>query len=160
MANMVHEVFGDLLLVLHTEALPSRDEWQSYLNSLGEMSIEVRQLVFTDGGRPNSEQRAALHEVLRDKHNTGSVISSSKIIRHVVAAINWLGPHNVQSFAASELDKALQYIRVTRGEAPQLMTRIAALSTKMDSPLKSLPQQFSRAISVGKSVQKPDRTIH
>lgn len=147
MPNMVHEVFGDFILVLHTTTLPSDEEWGDYLDSIKKkMSIQVRQLVFTDGGGPNTKQRAALDEVLRGKINTGSVISSSRIIRHVVAAINWLGPHNVWSFAPNELDKALQHIGVTEQEAPKLLAKAATLATKLSSPLHSLPPNLQRSL--------------
>jgi hypothetical protein len=144
MVDMVHEVFGDFLLVLHTDNLPSDDEWRSYINSIAKMPTRVRQLVFTDGGGPTSKQRAELNEVLRSKLNTGSVISSNRMIRYVVAAVNWLGAHNVRSFAPNELKNAMQYIGVTDEEVPRLLTRLAALAVKLSCPLTCLPSDPSR----------------
>jgi hypothetical protein len=141
MANMVHEVSGNLILVLHSSALPTDEEWRAYVQRVAKMPTEMRQLVLSDGGRPNAEQRSELDEVLRTKYNIGAVVSSSGIIRHVVAAINWLGPHNLKSFAAHELNKALKYIRVTKHEAPQIMNRIAVLTTKLDSSLQALAKR-------------------
>jgi hypothetical protein len=137
MTHMVHEVFGDLLLVLHTAALPTDEEWRAYLDTIANMQNHVRQLVFTDGGGPTTNQRAALVEVLRDKINTGSVISSNRIIRHVVTAINWLGPHNVRSFAPHELDRALEHLGVLESEVAELMAKVTALAARLDGPLES-----------------------
>lgn len=140
--NMVHAVKDRLVLLIHNVAPPSDDEWFEYVRTLTEMlkTGGIKQIVFTDGGSPNTTQRGLLNQAVKDKDNQVAVVSDSPMVRSVVTALAWFNP-KVKVFAPTRIDEALAYLGYQREEMPRLLTEVRALRLRLGNEnLRSIPQ--------------------
>jgi hypothetical protein len=121
---------GPVIVAVHTVGEPSNEEWEDYIRIVlhaarlfGEDMAVVRQILVTDGGGPNPAQRAAI--VKATEHIRGApsvpraVISSSKFVRGIVTALNWLD-RNVKLFTPEEVDQAIAFL----GLEPAIVTEV------------------------------------
>lgn len=91
-----------VVLSLHTDVDPSREEWSQFLEELGSALRDqrgnvdgIRNLAISDGGAPNAAQRREMMEHVGNKANKVAVITSSlenPIKRGVATALTWLNP--------------------------------------------------------------------
>jgi hypothetical protein len=145
MANMVHEIDGDLFVVVHRVTPPTDREWSDYLKSWHPLDMSrVRTLVFTDGGRPNTAQRAMANEALGGKASLTAVVSASPLVRGTVTALGWFNPKRVnpkiKAFSPEEADRAFDYLGVTTpSETARAWMLVEKLRAKLgDQTLKSI----------------------
>lgn len=116
----------DVVVVVYTSFSPSDDEWNDYIDTLvaaanahgGDLS-RCRQLMMTDGGGPNSVQRAHAQRTLAAVNGEAmpvAVVSSSPAVRGIVTAFNWMNM-NIRMFHPTEVAAAFDFLRA--GEATQ-----------------------------------------
>jgi hypothetical protein len=112
MAELIFKLIDDLILAVHGARPPSSSEWDSYLKEHQRLASEKRKvsiLVVTEGGGPNSAQRAALKELVASDLRT-AIVTGSVAVRGIVTAFNWLGWSSMQAFAPHEMDGALRLV--------------------------------------------------
>src|SRR5689334_9616515 len=102
----------DLNVVLHTQAPPSGREWSAYIDQLrdyGPGRHELLGIVFSDGGGPDSAQRAEMLAVFGGQMPRTAIISSNPLVRGVMTALSWFNA-NVKAFSPGAIGDAFQYL--------------------------------------------------
>ena len=130
---------GNVLIIVHSEAPPSDEEWEAYVSvirSVKDLS-KLRCIAFTDGGAPNSSQRKLLNEALKNRPLQAAAVSSSTLVRGVVTALNWFNPL-VRAFAPERLGEAYQYLKLSREEVSAVNKAISALQKELGISLRCL----------------------
>jgi DNA-binding LacI/PurR family transcriptional regulator len=110
---------GRTLVVVHGVTHPGDKDWAIYLDAIRQHagSIEA-QLIVTDGGSPNSAQRRASLE-LSAAHPAppSAVVTSSVLVRGVVAALSWFMKDRIRAFSPAEFDEAYAFIGASAQKA-------------------------------------------
>ena len=100
---------------------PSLAEWDSFLDGTSEAMSEnggrCRVLVFTAGGKPDSEQRArSFDRGWRDnKHSPVVVVTSDPLARGVITVFSWFGL-NIRAMTEAELEQAYARLELSTSE--------------------------------------------
>lgn len=110
-----------LVLLVQSAVDPSLDEWDSFLDGTSEAMSEnagrCRVLVFTLGGKPDSEKRArALDRGWRDnKHSPVVVVTSDPLARGVITVFSWFGM-NIRTVTEQDLEQAYARLELSTAE--------------------------------------------
>ncbi len=125
---------GDLVVVAHNTEAPNDAAWEEFLSFFREASDvgKTRVLVFTDGGAPNTLQRASLNSALGGKQPRIAVVSASRLVRGVATAISWFNP-NIDIFTPDHVEKALDHLNVPAAERRGLLEIGATLRAQVSS---------------------------
>jgi hypothetical protein len=112
-----------LALYLHTEQDPSDAEWTAGCQAFrqlrkqcGEHTASLRTLVISDGGAPNTRQRAQFFRPNVGGRHRASVISvalSNPVKRGIATAITWLNPH-FRAFEPSHWAEAFAHVGLSQ----------------------------------------------
>lgn len=108
----------DLNVVLHTQAAPSGRDWSAYVDLLREYGpgrVELLGIVFSDGGGPDSAQRAEMLGVFGGQMPRTAIISSNPLVRGVTTAFSWFNA-NVKAFSPAAVGDAFKHLGVTPEE--------------------------------------------
>lgn len=135
---MAFTLVGDLLLLCHSSASPSDQEWGRWVErSRG--SEHRGMLAVTEGGSPNSAQRAKVAELVlqQAKPPPFALVTDSGVMRSVLTAFFWLlgSKQPMKAFAPSELDEALRWMGVTPSQE-QVRAAMARLQVALTKPVK------------------------
>jgi len=110
MPNMVFELNGTFLVTIHRAVDPTVQEWDHYMETFRRMDHDkVRQIVFTDGGGPNTKQRAVVNEVLDGRTTLCAVVTPAATIRGIVTAFGWFNA-KIKSFSPEETHLAFRHL--------------------------------------------------
>jgi len=139
-ANMVLDVFGDLMICVHTSRAPSDAEWARYIAAVGTCDVErLRTVVFTDGGAPNSEQRKLVNRALGGKTSVGGIVTGNVVVRSAVTALSWFNP-KIKAFSPERTEEAFQHVGLTPDEVPAVWEIVARLRTELGvADLRCIP---------------------
>lgn len=114
--NMVHSTWNDLFFVLHTGAMPTEEEWASYMVTCRRVPMErMRSFIITDGGSPNAKQRQEVNDNLKGRKSIAAVVSGSAMVRGVVTALTWFNA-GIKVFSPEESVAALKYLGLDKRE--------------------------------------------
>jgi transcriptional regulator with AAA-type ATPase domain len=114
-----------VLICVHGEQAPSDEDWTEWIATCAAEAPNItRLLVITDGTGPNSTQRAQVPKagVL---HIPVAVVTSSWVVRGMIAAVGWLG-QKIRGYFPSELPAAFVYLDLPTEAAQQSVTRTIA----------------------------------
>lgn len=131
MSSIATEAVGDYMVVVHSTAPPTDEEWQRNVVLQTLLPAErawVR--VWTDGGAPNAKQRAALSASLKGDQPRTAVLTPSKIAQTVGVAISWFNPRT-RIFSPHELDLALDHRNVVGPDRRLLQDTLARLRREL-----------------------------
>jgi hypothetical protein len=124
---------SEVLLYLHTSRAPSQPEWTEAMALLAggirrAGMKNLRGLVITDGGGPDTDMRARLKELYDREHLAmpTAVVAASALVRSVVGAISWFSP-SIKSFSVRDLDAALRFLDVPARAKPRLLGEARSL---------------------------------
>lgn len=115
--TMRMKILGRFVVFVHGRENPSESEWNAAIGqyrSIRELE-RMRIIVFTDGGAPNSAQRALLNQVTADREVPMAVITPSPAARAVGTAIRWFNPR-FRMFHPHEVDAAFSHIDADAAE--------------------------------------------
>lgn len=148
-----HFALRNLMVVvsLHTAQDPPADEWGIYADLLtqvikgahGDVS-NIRNFVVSDGGGPNSKQRAILRDVFDGRPNKIAVITNSlgnPIKRGLATAVSWINP----SFLAVPVEswrEAVAHVGLA-GDVERVLQALDPLQAKLGTANASLAQFVS-----------------
>ena len=132
LSNMVFEVIGRTIVVVHNEDFPTDAEWDPYLEALrAHLSLhDRRSLVVTQGGAPSSKQRARMSAVVGDHSAPTAVISSSSAVQATVGALH-LRNAAIGAFAPGDIDGALKYLGLSDDERRQILAALPELQRRV-----------------------------
>jgi len=131
--NIAVERVGHTLVVVHGATHPSDADWAIYLVALARNIATIEaQLIITNGGSPNSEQRRASLEIAAGRPVPPSaVVTSSVLARGAVTALSWFMKDRIHAFRPDEFDEACAFIGATaeKGTLRDAVTRLRATLT-------------------------------
>lgn len=120
--NAAFRLVGNVVVVVHNAVAPTSEEWEQYIATLfkacklygNDLSV-CRQFVLTDGGGPNSAQRAASLKAAEQMPHSQlmpvAVVSSSTFVRGIVTAFNWFNM-NLKAFSPQDVHKAISFLKI------------------------------------------------
>jgi hypothetical protein len=127
-ADMRHRCEGRLIMVAHTSASPSDEEWSGYARDVAAVLSrsspeDVRTVVFTDGGGPNAEQRRMLTEIKGWNTVRVSVVSQSLAVRGIVTAFSWFNP-KIKAFLPVAVEAAFRHLGLSPDEESKVWVTV------------------------------------
>jgi hypothetical protein len=143
MKTMAFAIVGNLILTMHNHEPPSVTEWNEYVVALKAYTeanpdlSRARNIVFTDGGAPNSAQRKEVNDILQGRHVLVAVVSSSTVVRGVVTAFAWFNP-DTKGFAPDATAAAYAYLQLSNEEVELIQKHANKLRAEFSGKLKSL----------------------
>lgn len=122
-----------LLILVHTKDAPENDEWKEYVESARKWRQEIQGfLVVSDGGGPNTMQRAELDEAIDIEHHPGktAVVTISRIARGIVTAISWFSP-GIKAFGTNQMSQAIEYLGTPPPEVEAVVVEVNRLKKSL-----------------------------
>lgn len=134
--NMVSfqlESFGGdtppIIVAVHNSSAPTAEDWddwaryceQALKQTRGDLS-SMCNLVVTDGGAPNAEQRTRITQILADGYTQPrvAVVNDSAVVRLAVRAFSMFN-RDTKAFAPTQFADAIEHVRWHRGDLPKLL---------------------------------------
>lgn len=118
MATLAWKVVGTVLVVTETEDSPSDAEWKAFINATSQYRTrvnEMRVLIHTDGGGPNTAQRSLIKAAIDGKPFRSAVVSDAIKLRFIAAAIMLISKHH-KSFTTREWERAYDHLALSTEE--------------------------------------------
>jgi hypothetical protein len=131
--NMQHYIEGNLFVLVLNDQQPSDAEWNDYLNDLAGLSErieQVRTLVITRGGGPNTQQRGQLKDTLGKRVTNTAVVTDAFMSQTIVRAISWFNP-SISVFSTGKISKAFKYLGISKSKSRQLLEQIRQMQISM-----------------------------
>lgn len=114
--SMAFALVGDLLVACHNEAPPADSEWDAWIER-GRTGKHVGILVNSDGGAPNSAQRARLSKMVAAMAEPPPfvLLTNSALLRSLLTALSWLLPSNqrLRALPPEALQEAISWLGVS-----------------------------------------------
>lgn len=118
--SMAFTVVGDLLVLCHSKAPPSDEEWEEWIER-GRRGAHSGVLVSSAGGAPNSAQRARLSQMVNvmDAPPPFVLLTESAMVRSVLTAFSWLltSKQKLKALPPSAVGEAIAWLGVSVPEA-------------------------------------------
>lgn len=108
---------GRLVVTVHTDAVPSDEDWAAYMAQADAHKPleEQRVLVVSAGGGPNGTQRKMMVDVLQGARVPVAILTSSVLMRGAGVAVSWFNP-SLKIFGPFALEEAIDYLDLTSWE--------------------------------------------
>jgi hypothetical protein len=117
---------GTFVAVLGAKT-PTPKEWNAFIAALDAQILEVnRLLLFSAGASIDVAEREQLERVLTRGRLRVAVLTDSKLLRGAATALSWF-KIPIKSFAANEVERALEHLRVDKAERARVYTTLAQL---------------------------------
>lgn len=119
----------EIVVALHTEMPPSEAEWRTWIALLRSRAEAVHwdlslvgNLVITDGGGPDREQRMLIDMLVSQSSRPPhvAIVTDSLLVRTIVRGLSVFNP-NVQVFAPVSFDAALAFLGIEPVERPSVL---------------------------------------
>lgn len=133
MTTMAWKVVGSVLLIAETEEGPSDTEWRAFISDTIRYRTrvdEMRVLINTDGGGPNSAQRSLIKGAIDGKPFRSAVVSDAIKLRFIAAAIMLISKHH-RSFTTREWHLAYEHLSLNAEERRGVEAAIRELRAKL-----------------------------
>lgn len=140
MRNATVRLIENTIVVVHTAAPPSMEEWSTYIDTVldggrafGGDLTRCRQLVITDGGGPNSMQRAQAQKAAAQMNGAlmpVAVVSASTFVRGIVTAFNWFNM-NLRAFSPSEVKAAFAFLELDPQVVRSIWVELASMQAEL-----------------------------
>jgi hypothetical protein len=131
--NAIKQVVDPFILMAHTAANPTREEWSQFTGALTENIKGF--LIYTRGGSPSALQRKQMRlimDVLKISETPSAVLTEANSARDAVTALNLFFGGTVKTFPPEALEEALLYIKAPPQQWPQLKQTLYNLTQKLD----------------------------
>ncbi len=119
--NLAVQLIDSTLVVVHNARAPSDDDWQLFMDVWKRHLDHVTaQLVVSDGGAPNPEQRRASLALI-SRRRTGppptAVLTTSMLVRGAVTALAWFIRDRIRAFPPDRVSEACKFLGVAHLES-------------------------------------------
>jgi hypothetical protein len=132
MPNQISSFEGSFGLTVHSAQPPSDSEWGEWMVGCRAIKAsELRVLVFTDGGGPNTLQRATFTEYHRSEQPRIAVISTALHVRGIVTALSWFNKQ-IRLFSPAEARTALDFLGIGPDEANRHLVRAHEMGERLN----------------------------
>jgi hypothetical protein len=130
---VAQEVDG-VRVAIHGEKNPSAADWEEALDwtrsKMRMAARPVRYLILSQGGAPNSTQRAEFNKLVKKQEILTAILTSSTILRGMVTAMAWINS-SVRAFREDDVDGALLYLGVPAVDFKKFSEAIAVLRAQL-----------------------------
>ena len=131
---MAWRVTGGVLVIAHGPTPPSEREWKEHCQFVDKRIDGLSGvIVVSEGGHPNSLQRAELAAVMdkRDSPPT-SLVTTSRTIRGVMSVMRWLSVvKDVKTFPPDRVHEAFEFLGVPSSHAKRLRRDLEAMQAQI-----------------------------
>jgi hypothetical protein len=131
--TMAYKLHKRIMILVHAKDAPSDDEWKVYLKD-ATMSRDTIQgfLVVSEGGGPNTVQRAEMNEALEVEKRgpKTAVVTVSRIGRGIVTALSWFNP-GIKAFSTINVPAALDYLGMPKPDHDGLLLELKRLKSEL-----------------------------
>lgn len=131
---------ADLWIVVHSRENPSTEDWSSYISALTESAAQrglelLPTLVLSDGGGPNTIQRAAINDLQERMRTTARVafVSDSPLLRGVTRTMTWFNP-KFRSFSPQDFSEAVAHLGVPAAKVDLIRNAILEMELEIGGP--------------------------
>jgi hypothetical protein len=149
-------VRDDVMVFMAANQAPAEREWNDYVRVLEDTAKSLRAsgrslrfMAFVDESQPNAKQRAAVVDNLGGLQTKTATITSSLLARNVITVFSWLGL-TVRGFAPANLEAAVDYLALTRGELEHIMENGRELSANLGGVASFEEAVKARSVRVSK----------
>jgi hypothetical protein len=119
--NLAVQLIDSTLVVVHNAVAPDDDDWQVFMDAWKQHLDKVKaQLVYSDGGAPNSEQRrtsVAMISSRRAGPPPTAVLTDSMLGRGAVTALGWFIRERIRAFSPERMSEACKFLGVSHQES-------------------------------------------
>jgi hypothetical protein len=108
---------GRLVVTVHTEAVPSEEDWAEYMSGVDDIQPLDSQRIFvvSAGGGPTGVQRKMMTDALAGTKVPVAILTNSWLMRGAAIAVRWFNP-SLAVFAPDAMDAAFNYLELTTWE--------------------------------------------
>jgi hypothetical protein len=108
---------GRLVVTVHTEVVPSDEDWAEYMTGIdGYLPLEgQRVFVASAGGGPNGVQRKMVTDALQGAKVPVAILTNSWLMRGAAIAVRWFNP-SLAVFAPEAMEQAFEHLQLTTWE--------------------------------------------
>lgn len=136
MKNLAFKIIGNLSIAVHNNRTPTDTEVHEYCVALAKHDVrQLRALIFTDGGAPNSTQRNEVNSVLKGREHPTAVVSDDRMVRGIVTAFSWFNS-KIRAFSPANINEALDYLGVPPAEHDRVIAEAKKLRAVLDESLR------------------------
>jgi hypothetical protein len=131
--RMMHRAVGHVLLAVHRAESPTSDEWNAYVDTakaLSQMIAKPAALTVTEGGAPNTVQRAQINDLLAGRTFPAAIVSKSTFVRGIVTALSWFNPAT-KAFEPGKFTAACEHAGVLGAQRESLERHIDEMRTEL-----------------------------
>jgi hypothetical protein len=133
-----------IIVWLHTAADPSDEEWNQSMAAIQGLVTEldgnlskIRTLAISDGGAPNTLQRAQFNKLIGvGKAAAVTTVLMNPVKRGILTAVTWLNP-NFRAYPPDRSHLAFEHLEITAHKA-KLMAEVEAACRRLSPPLETL----------------------
>lgn len=114
---------GRLVVTVHTEAVPSDEDWAEYMTGIDAyLPLEgQRVFVVSAGGGPNGVQRKMVTDALQGATVPVAILTNSWLMRGAAVAVRWFNP-SLAVFAPEAMEQAFEHLQLTTWERRECAT--------------------------------------
>ena len=125
--SMGFERAGRTYVAVHGAKNAAPSEWNAFIADLEAQLSEVSALlIFSAGASIDIREREQLERLLTRGRLRVAVLTDSKLLRGAVTALSWF-KIPIKSFAANDVELALDHIRVQKADRARVYTTLAQL---------------------------------
>jgi hypothetical protein len=139
-ATMNWRRMARLVVTVHTEAVPSDEDWDAYMAGVDAyLPLEdQRILVVSAGGGPNGKQRKVMIDALNGARVPVAIITNSLVMRGAGTAVSWFNP-SLKVLGPGDLDAAVEYLGLTTWERVESARTLKELEKGLGLDVVRLP---------------------
>lgn len=126
-----------IIVAVHNHNAPSEEDWDEWA-SICEQALKFTHgdlssmcnLVITDGGAPNAEQRTRITKILAEGYTQPrvAVVNDSAVVRLAVRAFSMFN-RDTKAFAPTQFGEAVEHVRWQRSDVSRLLQIIEERAT-------------------------------
>jgi hypothetical protein len=136
--TFLYEIAAGAHIAVHTEKLPSNEEWKSYLDHIAAHFDDVRGLIVhaPGGNGPNAMQRAIATEHWEKfgRTPTMAIMTFSPFLKGAVTALSWFLGKKVKAFGAGDFEDVGKYLGLASPEIAVVRATVDRLRKKQGLP--------------------------
>jgi hypothetical protein len=132
MHTLQYEKSGQTLLVVHTSEAPTDDDWDAWLERMGQLDYK-NILIVSRGGGPTATQRRKTNKFwVGKKVPKFALVTTSRFVIGIVKAFNWFLDDQLKPFHPDHLERAFEYIEVPEHERDALRMTAELLAKQLE----------------------------
>lgn len=108
---------GRLVITVHTESVPSDEDWAEYMSQVDAyLPLEDQRIfVVSAGGAPNGVQRKMMTDALHGAKVPAAILTNDWLMRGAAIAVRWFNPL-LAVFVPEAMEQAFDHLGLTSWE--------------------------------------------